>query len=111
MPFRFSAERRELALDFLLLLHQLRCIDAESLCRQFSLSVRKQQLHVQPVRGAHQRKLLQLAHAARFLGAEQMALPGMHAKNFARSGDFETLFRAAVSLQLHFGLGTISWHL
>jgi hypothetical protein len=32
MPFRFSAERRELALDFLLLLHQLRSIEAEILC-------------------------------------------------------------------------------
>jgi hypothetical protein len=31
MPFCFSAKRRELALDFLLLLHQLRWIEAESL--------------------------------------------------------------------------------
>jgi len=31
MPFRFSAERRGLAPDFLLLLHQLRWIEAESL--------------------------------------------------------------------------------
>ena len=111
MPFRFSAERRELALDFLLLLHQPRSIEAEILCSQFSLSVRKQQLHVQPVRGAHQRELLQLAHAAGFLGAQQMALARMHAKNFAGGGHLETLFSAAVSLQLHLGLGTIPWHL
>jgi hypothetical protein len=31
MPFCFSAERRGLAPDFLLLLHQLRWIEAESL--------------------------------------------------------------------------------
>jgi hypothetical protein len=29
MPFRFAAERRELALDFLLQRHQLRWIEAE----------------------------------------------------------------------------------
>jgi hypothetical protein len=110
MPFRFSAKRRELALDFLLLLHQLRWFEAESLCQKFNLSVGKQQLHVQPVRGAHQRQLLQLAHAAGFLGAQQMALPRMHAKNFSGGGDLEALLSAPVGFQLHLGLGTIPWH-
>src|ERR1700736_3575231 len=70
----------------------------------------KEKLHVQLVRGAHQRELLQLAHAAGFLGAEQVALARMHAKNFACSGNLETLLSAPVRLQLHLGLGTISWH-
>jgi hypothetical protein len=111
MPFRFSAKRRELALDFLLLLHQLRWIEAENLCQKFSLSVRKQQLHVQPVRGAYQRQLLQLAHPAGLLRAQQMALPRMHAKNFSRGCHLEAFLCAAVRLQLHLGLGTIPWHL
>jgi hypothetical protein len=75
------------------------------------LSVRKQELHVPLIGGAHQRKLLQLAHAAGFLSAEQMAFPGMHAKNFAGGGDLEAFLSAPVSLQLHFGLGAIPWHL
>jgi hypothetical protein len=79
--------------------------------RQFSLSVRKQELHVQPVRGAHQRELLQLAHATGFLGAEQMAFPRMHAKDFTCGSDLEAFLSAAVRLQLHLGLGTIPWHL
>ena len=55
------------------------------------------------VRGVHQRELLELAHAAGSLGAEQMALAGMHTQNFAVGGDLEALFGAAVGLQLYFG--------
>jgi len=79
--------------------------------RKFSLSVREQELYVPLIGGAHQRKLLELAHAAGFLGTEQVTLPRMHAKNFAGSGNLEAFFCAPVSLQLHFGLGTIPWHL
>jgi hypothetical protein len=112
MPFHISAERRGLAPDFLLLPRisfdglKLKVFGPNSL-----LSVRKQELHVPLIGGAHQRKLLQLAHAAGFLSAEQMAFPGMHAKNFAGGGDLEAFLSAPVSLQLHFGLGAIPWHL
>jgi hypothetical protein len=75
-----------------------------------SLSVRKQQLHVQPIGWADQRELFQLAHAAGLFRAQQMPLPRMHAKNFARGCDLETLLGATVRLQLHLGLGTIPWH-
>jgi hypothetical protein len=73
-------------------------------------AVRKQQLNVGFVSGVHQRELLQLAHAAGGFGAEQVALAGVHAKDFSGGGDFEAFFCTAVSLQLHFGLGCVSGH-
>jgi len=48
------------------------------------------------VPGADQCQLLELAHAARSLGAGEMALAGMGAHDFARRGDFKTLGSAAM---------------
>jgi hypothetical protein len=111
MPFRFSAKRRGLAPDFCCYCVSFDNLRLKVFVRKFSLSVRKQELYVPLIGGAHQRKLLELAHAAGFLGAEQVTLPRMHAKNFAGGGNLEAFFCAPVSLQLHFGLGSIPWHL
>jgi len=48
-----------------------------------------------------QRQLLELAHALGSLGAQQVALAGMHAQNLAGRGDLEALLRAAMGLELN----------
>jgi hypothetical protein len=59
---------------------------------------------------AHQRQLFQLAHTARLLGPQQMALAGVHALDLASAGNFETLPRSAMRLQLPLRICRIPWH-
>src|ERR1700733_8104109 len=59
---------------------------------------------------AHQRQLFQLAHATGLLGPQQMALAGMHPLDLAGTGNFETLPRSAVRLQLLLRIRRIPWH-
>ncbi len=47
-----------------------------------------------------QRQLLELAHALGSLGAQQVALAGMHAQNLAGRGDLEALLRAAMGAEI-----------
>jgi hypothetical protein len=74
------------------------------------LGVRKQQLHVLGVGLVDERQLLQLTHAARLLGTEQVTLARMHSQNFPGGRDLKTLLRAAVSLQFHFWFRAIPRH-
>jgi hypothetical protein len=59
---------------------------------------------------AHQRQLLQLAHAPGLLGAQQMALAGVHPLDFPGGGNFKALSRAAMRLQLPFRVRRIPGH-
>src|SRR5260370_26213865 len=77
---------------------------------QKNLAIGKHLLHCGNVRTVDQRELLQLAHASLRLGPREMALAGMRADDFARSGEFETFGRAAMRLQFPFRLARISWH-
>jgi hypothetical protein len=53
-----------------------------------------------PCRRVDLRDLLQLAHALGGLGAEQVALAGMHAQQLAAGGKLEALGGAAMGFEL-----------
>jgi hypothetical protein len=65
-------------------------------------AVRQREPHIPHVRFTDGDGLAQLAHAARFFRAEQVAHAGMPAHEFAGRGLLEALGSAAVRLQLHF---------
>jgi hypothetical protein len=72
--------------------------------------VRQHLLRLQPVRFAHQRQLLQLAHAARSLCAQDVPLARVRANNFAGRRHLKPLRGAAVRLQFQLWFGSVSWH-
>src|SRR5579862_2881610 len=65
-------------------------------------AVRKREPHVRHVGFIYDGGLTELAHAARLLGAQQVAHAGMPADKFPRRGFLEALGSAAVRLQFHF---------
>src|SRR5258708_30270262 len=77
---------------------------------KISNAVRKHLPGLGQVGFVDQRQLLELAHALGSLGAQQVALAGMHAQNLAGRGDLEALLRAAMGLELQLGLRGIAWH-
>jgi hypothetical protein len=54
--------------------------------------------------------LLELAHALGRFGSEQVALAGMHPKQFSGAGDFEAFGGAAMRLEFLFRFRSVAWH-
>src|SRR5215475_11076600 len=74
------------------------------------LGVRKHLANGGDVGRVHQRELLELAHAAGALRAEQVALARVRANDLAGRSDLEALRGAAMSLQLLLWLRCVAWH-
>jgi hypothetical protein len=72
--------------------------------RLYSLldAVRQSEADIRHVRGIHFDLVEQVAHAARFFGAEQMALSGAPAHDLPGGSDLKALGGAAMRLQLSF---------
>ena len=54
--------------------------------------------------------LFELAHTTGGLGAEQVALSGVHAENLAGAGYLKALGGSAMSFQLQFRFRSVAWH-
>jgi len=82
----------------------------KSEAKNSSKRVRQHLLGLQRVRFAHLRQLFQLAHAARGLGAQDVALARVRADDLAGRRNLKAFRGAAVRLQLQLWFGCVSWH-